>query len=118
MVFGNVTTLTAWAWGSAPVKLTVLRFARIIHPGGIMRISLMSLGDLSPDPITGHAATPAERHQMFVEAAVLADEFGYDGVNVGEHHALRRCGRSSMTTAASPSVLTVSPVTGRSVRCS
>jgi len=53
-----------------------------------MRISLMSLGDLSPDPITGHLATPAERHQMFVEAAVLADEFGYEGVNVGEHHGL------------------------------
>jgi alkanesulfonate monooxygenase SsuD/methylene tetrahydromethanopterin reductase-like flavin-dependent oxidoreductase (luciferase family) len=53
-----------------------------------MRISLMSLGDLSPDPITGYAATPAERHQMFVEAAVLADELGYEGVNVGEHHGL------------------------------
>jgi alkanesulfonate monooxygenase SsuD/methylene tetrahydromethanopterin reductase-like flavin-dependent oxidoreductase (luciferase family) len=53
-----------------------------------MRISLMSLGDLSPDPITGYAATPAERHRMFVEAAVLADELGYDAVNVGEHHGL------------------------------
>ena len=53
-----------------------------------MQISLMSLGDLSPDPVTGHAATPAERHQTFVEAAVLADEWGYEGVNVGEHHGL------------------------------
>jgi alkanesulfonate monooxygenase SsuD/methylene tetrahydromethanopterin reductase-like flavin-dependent oxidoreductase (luciferase family) len=53
-----------------------------------MRISLMSLGDLAPDPVTGHAATPAERHRMFVEAAVLADELGYEAVNVGEHHGL------------------------------
>lgn len=53
-----------------------------------MRISLMSLGDLSPDPVTGHRATPAERHQAFVEAAVLADGLGYEGVNVGEHHGL------------------------------
>lgn len=53
-----------------------------------MRIRLMSLGDLSPDPITGYAATPAERHQTFVEAAVLADGLGFEGVNVGEHHGL------------------------------
>jgi alkanesulfonate monooxygenase SsuD/methylene tetrahydromethanopterin reductase-like flavin-dependent oxidoreductase (luciferase family) len=53
-----------------------------------MDLSLMSLGDLVTDPVTGRRVTPAERHRMIVEAAVVADEAGFYSVNIGEHHLL------------------------------
>ncbi len=53
-----------------------------------MKISLMSLGDLTTDPVTGQLPTPAERHQMMVDAAVAADEGGLHGIYIGEHHGL------------------------------
>lgn len=53
-----------------------------------MKLSLMSLGDHIADPVTRARATPAERHRMLVEAAVLAESAGFHGVNVGEHHGL------------------------------
>jgi alkanesulfonate monooxygenase SsuD/methylene tetrahydromethanopterin reductase-like flavin-dependent oxidoreductase (luciferase family) len=53
-----------------------------------MRLSLMTLGDLVRDPVTGVLETPAERHRSVVEAAAAADEVGFHGVNIGEHHGL------------------------------
>ena len=53
-----------------------------------MKIHLMSLGDYIQDPITGSLPTPAERHRMLVEAAAVAEEAGWSGVNIGEHHGI------------------------------
>jgi alkanesulfonate monooxygenase SsuD/methylene tetrahydromethanopterin reductase-like flavin-dependent oxidoreductase (luciferase family) len=53
-----------------------------------MKFNLMSLGDHIQDPITGEMPTPAERHRMLVEAAVLAEAAGWNGVNIGEHHGI------------------------------
>ena len=53
-----------------------------------MQLSLMTLGDLVTDPVTGRRETPAERHRAVVEAAAAADEVGFYGVNIGEHHGL------------------------------
>lgn len=51
-----------------------------------MRLGLMILGDLVPDPHTGRLATQLERHRAIVELAVLAEEVGLDSVWLGEHH--------------------------------
>src|ERR1700752_4552311 len=53
-----------------------------------MKLNLMSLGDHITDPITGQRPTAAERHRMMVEAAVVAEDAGFNGVNIGEHHCL------------------------------
>ncbi len=53
-----------------------------------MKLNLMSLGDHITDPITGQRPTAAERHRMIVEAAVVAEDAGFNGVNIGEHHCL------------------------------
>ncbi|WP_375476563.1 LLM class flavin-dependent oxidoreductase [uncultured Jatrophihabitans sp.] len=53
-----------------------------------MRVSLMTLGDLLADPVTGTVETVAERHQSVIDAAAVADEAGFHGVHVGEHHGM------------------------------
>jgi alkanesulfonate monooxygenase SsuD/methylene tetrahydromethanopterin reductase-like flavin-dependent oxidoreductase (luciferase family) len=53
-----------------------------------MQLGLMSLGDLVTDPVTGTLVTPAERHRMIVETAVVADQAGFYSINIGEHHML------------------------------
>ncbi len=64
-----------------------------------MNVGLMSLGDQVTDPVTGTRQTAAERHRAIVEAAAVADEVGFSGVYVGEHHGLE------YTTSAPPVVL-------------
>lgn len=64
-----------------------------------MKLSLMTLGDVVTDPITGHTPTAAERHRAIVEAAVAADTAGFEGVHIGEHHGLE------YTTSAPPVIL-------------
>lgn len=51
-----------------------------------MQLSLMTLGDLVTDPVSGTRETPAERHRAVVEAAAVADRAGFHGINIGEHH--------------------------------
>lgn len=53
-----------------------------------MKLSLMSLGDLIIDPVTGAKPDSAARHRMMIDAAVVADEIGLHGINIGEHHGL------------------------------
>ena len=53
-----------------------------------MKLSLMTLGDLTKDPVTGSQESPAERHRGIVEAAVRSDSVGFHGINIGEHHGL------------------------------
>lgn len=51
-----------------------------------MKIGLVSLGDVLPDPATGRCVTDAQRHRSIVEQAVLAESVGFDAVHLGEHH--------------------------------
>jgi alkanesulfonate monooxygenase SsuD/methylene tetrahydromethanopterin reductase-like flavin-dependent oxidoreductase (luciferase family) len=53
-----------------------------------MKLSLMTLGDLVRDPVTGNLETPAQRHRSVVEAAAAADVAGFHGIHIGEHHGL------------------------------
>lgn len=46
----------------------------------------MSLGDVMPDPATGHLVSDGERTRAIVDQAVLAEEVGFDAVHLGEHH--------------------------------
>lgn len=64
-----------------------------------MKLSLMSLGDMVTDPVTGTTETAAERHRAIVEAAVVADAAGFEAFHVGEHHGLE------YTTSAPPVIL-------------
>jgi alkanesulfonate monooxygenase SsuD/methylene tetrahydromethanopterin reductase-like flavin-dependent oxidoreductase (luciferase family) len=64
-----------------------------------MKLSLMTLGDQVTDPVTGTVETAAERHRAIVEAAALADQVGFHGVHIGEHHGLE------YTTSAPPVIL-------------
>src|SRR5277367_2656922 len=67
--------------------------------GNPVKLSLMSLGDVVTDPVTGTAESAAQRHRAIVEAAVVADSAGFEGVHVGEHHGLE------YTTSAPPVIL-------------
>ncbi len=51
-----------------------------------LEIGLLSLGDLLPDPNTGHCRTESERHRNLVDQAVLAEQIGMHAVHLGEHH--------------------------------
>ncbi|HWA78168.1 MAG TPA: LLM class flavin-dependent oxidoreductase [Polyangiaceae bacterium] len=47
---------------------------------------LLSLADHLPDPATGQYSTQAERFQLIVDAAVRAEQAGFEHVGIGEHH--------------------------------
>ena len=53
-----------------------------------MQISLMSLGDMMDDPVTGTQFSASERYRMTIESAVIADRVGFYGINIGEHHGI------------------------------
>jgi alkanesulfonate monooxygenase SsuD/methylene tetrahydromethanopterin reductase-like flavin-dependent oxidoreductase (luciferase family) len=53
-----------------------------------MQIGLMSLGDITDDPVTGNRFSAAERYRMTLEAAVVADRTGLAGYYIGEHHGI------------------------------
>jgi alkanesulfonate monooxygenase SsuD/methylene tetrahydromethanopterin reductase-like flavin-dependent oxidoreductase (luciferase family) len=46
----------------------------------------LSLADHLPDPATGRHSTQAERFQLIVDAAVRAEQAGFEHVGIGEHH--------------------------------
>jgi alkanesulfonate monooxygenase SsuD/methylene tetrahydromethanopterin reductase-like flavin-dependent oxidoreductase (luciferase family) len=52
-------------------------------------VYLLILGDHLPDPHTGRAVGEAERIRAVVEQAVVAEEAGFTGVAIGEHHFTR-----------------------------
>jgi len=63
-----------------------------------MEVSLMSLGDITDDPVTGRRFSAPERYRMTIEAAVVADRVGLQGIYIGEHHGIAY-------TFSSPAVL-------------
>jgi alkanesulfonate monooxygenase SsuD/methylene tetrahydromethanopterin reductase-like flavin-dependent oxidoreductase (luciferase family) len=63
-----------------------------------MQIGLMSLGDMTDDPVTGRKFSAVERYRMTIDAAEVADRVGLYGYFIGEHHGLSY-------TFSSPAVL-------------
>jgi alkanesulfonate monooxygenase SsuD/methylene tetrahydromethanopterin reductase-like flavin-dependent oxidoreductase (luciferase family) len=51
-----------------------------------MKFLLLTLITHHPDPVTGEKKSPADRLHEVVDAAVLAEELGFDGFAVGERH--------------------------------
>src|SRR4051794_26340798 len=51
-----------------------------------MQFGIFSVGDITPDPTTGHAVTEAERIQIMITVALKAEEVGLDVFAPGEHH--------------------------------
>jgi alkanesulfonate monooxygenase SsuD/methylene tetrahydromethanopterin reductase-like flavin-dependent oxidoreductase (luciferase family) len=81
--------------------------------GGVnMKLSLMTLGDVVTDPVTGTLQTAAERHRSIVEAAVLSEQAGFHGIHVGEHHGLE------YITSAPPVILSAIGERTRDLRLS
>ncbi|WP_367128925.1 LLM class flavin-dependent oxidoreductase [Saccharothrix sp. HUAS TT1] len=54
-----------------------------------MDVYLLILGDHLPNPCTGEAVTECDRLRVIVEQAVVAEEAGFTGVAIGEHHFTR-----------------------------
>ncbi|GAB3004150.1 LLM class flavin-dependent oxidoreductase [Saccharothrix stipae] len=54
-----------------------------------MDVYLPMLGDHLPNPHTGRAVTECDRMRAIVEQAVAAEEAGFVGVAIGEHHFTR-----------------------------
>jgi alkanesulfonate monooxygenase SsuD/methylene tetrahydromethanopterin reductase-like flavin-dependent oxidoreductase (luciferase family) len=53
-----------------------------------LKLNLMSLGDIIADPISGQMMSAQERYRMLIDAAVIADQAGFNGINIGEHHGI------------------------------
>lgn len=53
-----------------------------------MDISMLSLGDLTPDPITGEQMNARDKHNFAVECAIASEAAGLYGYYVGEHHGI------------------------------
>ncbi|WP_130331122.1 LLM class flavin-dependent oxidoreductase [Streptomyces sp. BK022] len=51
-----------------------------------MQFGIFTVGDVTPDPTTGHTPTEAERIQATVAIARKAEEVGLDVFATGEHH--------------------------------
>jgi putative FMN-dependent luciferase-like monooxygenase len=51
-----------------------------------MQFGIFGVGDISPDPTSGHTQSEAERIQNIITVAKRADEVGLDVVALGEHH--------------------------------
>ncbi len=54
-----------------------------------MDVYLLILGDHLPNPCTGEEVSQADRLRAMVEQAVVAEEAGFAGVAIGEHHFTR-----------------------------
>lgn len=54
-----------------------------------MDVYLLILGDHLPDPHTGRSVSECDRLRAMVEQAVVAEEAGFAGVAIGEHHFTR-----------------------------
>jgi putative FMN-dependent luciferase-like monooxygenase len=51
-----------------------------------MQFGIFDVADISPDPVTGHTQSEAERIKNLVKIARRADEVGLDVFALGEHH--------------------------------
>ena len=72
-----------------------------------MKFQLLDIIPFSANPLTGEQVSPADRFAQTVEAAVRAEEFGFDAVAVGERATevipvLRRELPTTLRTDADP----------------
>jgi probable LLM family oxidoreductase len=51
-----------------------------------MELGIYTFAEVTPDPRTGRAVTPAQRLRNLLEEVELADQIGLDVYGVGEHH--------------------------------
>ena len=51
-----------------------------------MQFGVFTVGDVTPDPTTGHTVSEAERLQIMLTVALKAEEIGLDVFATGEHH--------------------------------
>src|SRR5256714_14990914 len=51
-----------------------------------MQFGVFTVGDITPDPLTGRAVSEAERIQIMITVALKAEEIGLDVFATGEHH--------------------------------
>ena len=51
-----------------------------------MQFGIFTIGDVTPDPITGKAPSEAQRIQSMTKYALKAEEVGLDVFATGEHH--------------------------------
>lgn len=90
-----------------------------------MKFLLMMLITHHPDPVTGERKSPADRLREVVDAAVLAEELGYDGFAVGERHEdpfISSSGRCRNCRSAAPTGPPIRPrrcaaTSGSVIRC-
>jgi alkanesulfonate monooxygenase SsuD/methylene tetrahydromethanopterin reductase-like flavin-dependent oxidoreductase (luciferase family) len=54
----------------------------------MMKLGLMSLGDIVDDPVSGTRFSASERYRMTIESAGAADRLGLHGIYIGEHHGI------------------------------
>jgi alkanesulfonate monooxygenase SsuD/methylene tetrahydromethanopterin reductase-like flavin-dependent oxidoreductase (luciferase family) len=53
-----------------------------------MELGIYTFGDITPDPSTGRAISPAQRYAEILAAAKFADEASLHVFGIGEHHRL------------------------------
>jgi probable LLM family oxidoreductase len=75
-------------------------------------IGLYTFAELSPDPLTGHLISPAERIHQFIERVELAEKVGLDIIGLGEHH------RPDFVSSAPEVILAAAAARTRSIRLS
>ena len=75
-------------------------------------IGLYTFAELSPDPLTGHQISPAERLQQFIERVELAEKVGLDVIGLGEHH------RPDFVSSAPEVILAAAAARTHSIRLS
>ena len=75
-----------------------------------VEIGIYTFAELTPDPSTGRAVTPAQRLRDLLEEIELADRLGLDVFGLGEHH------RPDFTVSAPAVVLAAAAERTRSIR--
>lgn len=51
-----------------------------------MELGIYTFAETTPDPVSGHVISPAERLRNLMEEIELADQVGLDVFGIGEHH--------------------------------
>ena len=52
-----------------------------------MKYGFLTLGDITPDPVTDITSTAKQRLEEILDAAMLTKSLGLDSYTVGEHHS-------------------------------
>jgi probable LLM family oxidoreductase len=75
-----------------------------------MQLGIYTFAETTPDPISGHTISPAERLRNLIEEIELADQVGLDIFGIGEHH------RSEYTVSTPATVLAAAATRTKQIR--